>query len=191
MNQNSLQDYQSVYQQADCLYSLEQVENALDIMAAAITRDLSDKNPLVICLMNGGLITCGKLLPRLDFLLQVDYLHATRYREAMKGDDDLKWYMKPRHALEGRHVLLVDDILDEGMTLHKVLTYCQQAGAASVHTAVAVEKIHDRRSPAGFHADYTGLEVPDRYVFGFGMDYKGYLRNAPGIFAVASRHEEK
>ncbi|MCB1615303.1 MAG: hypoxanthine-guanine phosphoribosyltransferase [Pseudomonadales bacterium] len=190
MAETSPDHYERVYRQADCLFSLKEIDAALEILSKKISHNLGAKNPLVICLMNGGLITAGHLLTKLDFLLQVDYLHATRYREAMQGSDDLQWLVKPHHAIEGRHVLLVDDILDEGMTLFQVSEFCRAQGAASVSCAVIVEKIHDRRSPPGFKAEYTGLEVPDRYVFGFGMDYKGYLRNAPGIFAVSESHEE-
>jgi len=85
--------------------------------------------------------------------------------------------------LSGRVVVVVDDILDEGLTLTEILDWCRGAGAARVYSAVLVHKRHDRK-PGLRRADFTGLEVPDRYVFGYGMDYRGYLRNAPGIFAV-------
>ena len=131
--------------------------------------------------MNGGLIVTGLLLSKLDFPLQQDYIHATRYRGETSGGD-LDWITEPRHSLSGRHVLIVDDILDEGLTLAAIVDYCRNAGAVSVDTVVLVEKIHDRKQ--GIQANYVGLKTEDRYLFGYGMDYKGYLRNAPGIFAV-------
>lgn len=167
---------------ADCLITQQQVEQALDRMAEAITRDLGDKLPVFYCVMNGGLITTGHLLTRLGFPLEVDYIHATRYRSQLHGGE-LFWRVSPEVPMAGRHVVIVDDILDEGSTLAAILDYCAEAKAASVTTAVLVDKQHDRKAVPGLGADYCSLQVADRYVFGFGMDYKGYWRNAPGIFA--------
>ncbi|WP_344701405.1 hypoxanthine-guanine phosphoribosyltransferase [Halomonas cibimaris] len=167
---------------ADCLITQVQVEQALDRMAEAITDHLGDKLPVFYCVMNGGLITTGHLLTRLGFPLEVDYLHATRYRNRLSGGE-LFWRVSPEIPMAGRHVVIVDDILDEGSTLAAILAYCREAGAASVTTAVLVDKQHDRKAAPGLKADYCGLAVADRYVFGYGMDYKGYWRNAPGIFA--------
>jgi hypoxanthine phosphoribosyltransferase len=171
-----------VYREADPIYSAAQVESALERMAAAITERLARANPVVLCVMNGGLVPTGKILTLLDFPLQVDYLHATRYRGATQGGG-LRWQRRPEVALAGRTVLVVDDILDEGVTLAAILDHCREAGAASVYAAVLLEKRHGRNL-SGMEADFIGLPVVDRYVFGYGMDYKGYLRNAQGIFAV-------
>lgn len=178
----SLAIMREIMDNADCLISQADVERALDRMAEQITAQLGDKLPVFYCVMNGGLITTGHLLTRLGFPLEVDYLHATRYRGGMRGGE-LFWRVSPEIPMAGRHVVIVDDILDEGTTLSVILDYCRQAGAASVSTAVLVDKRHDRKSHPGLKADYCSLEVADRYVFGFGMDYKGYWRNAPGIFA--------
>lgn len=172
---------QQVYDEADCLFSAEQVTAALDDIAKRITTKHHNNNPLVLCVMNGGLIVTGELLLRLNFPLEQDYLHATRYRGETQGGE-LEWLAEPKHSLKDRHVLVVDDILDEGYTLAAIVKYCQQAGAHNVETVALVEKLHDRKQ--GIKADYIGLEVEDRYLFGYGMDYKGYLRNAAGIFAV-------
>jgi len=172
---------QQVRAEADCLFTAEQVNVVLNNMAEEISAKHRDNNPLVLCVMNGGLIVTGELLLRLDFPLEQDYLHATRYRGKTQGGE-LKWLAKPRSLLKDRHVLVIDDILDEGHTLAVIVAHCQQAGARSVETVVLVEKQHDRKH--GIKADYIGLEVEDRYLFGYGMDYKGYLRNAAGIFAV-------
>ncbi|MFC0269361.1 hypoxanthine-guanine phosphoribosyltransferase [Kushneria aurantia] len=167
---------------ADCLFELPAVERALDDMATRVSADLSERLPVFYCVMNGGLITTGHLLTRLGFPLKVDYLHATRYRSELRGGE-LFWRVSPEVPMSGRHVVIVDDILDEGTTLAAIIDYCRRAGAASVSSAVLVEKQHQRKAVPGLRADYCGLEVEDRYVFGFGMDYKGYWRNAPGIFA--------
>lgn len=168
--------------EADLLHSADEVARALDRMAAEVTAALGQDNPLLLAVMVGGVVPFSELTMRLDFPLELDYVHATRYREAVKGGE-LHWYAKPAKSLAGRHVLVVDDILDEGVTLAGILRYCRDQGAASVRSAVLVDKRHERK-PAIERADFTGLEVPDRYVFGYGMDYKGFLRNARGIYAV-------
>jgi len=178
----------AVHQQAECLYSADAVAVALDRMAAEITTVLDGKNPLVLCVMTGAVVTTGHLLTRLSFPLQLDYLHATRYGAQTRGGD-ICWIARPASSLAGRTVLVVDDILDEGYTLAAILEYCHQQGAAEVLLAALVEKRHRRKAP-GLVADFVGLEVEDRYVFGFGMDYKGYLRNLPGIYAVQECHSD-
>lgn len=184
MNDPMLPEVEAVRREADCLFDCEQVRAAIDDMAEQITAELHDRNPLLLCLMSGAMVIGGKLLPRLDFPLQLDYIHATRYHNQTSGSSEVQWIVKPRHDLAGRTVLIVDDILDEGITLHEVIRWCEEQGASRVYSAVLVEKHHDRRQPPGLKADFVGLDVPDRYVFGYGMDYKGYLRNAPGIYAV-------
>jgi len=180
--QASRDSMRELMENADCLITQQQVEDALDRMAEEITRDMGDKLPVFYCVMNGGLITTGHLLTRLGFPLEVDYIHATRYRSELRGGD-LFWRVSPEVPMAGRHVVIVDDILDEGATLAAILAYCKDAQAASISTAVLVDKQHDRKASPELKADYCGLEVADRFVFGFGMDYKGYWRNAPGIFA--------
>ena len=181
------QQARQVLASAERLYDQAQVEAALDRMAAAIGAVLSDRDPLVLSVMNGALIPAGQLLPRLDFPLTLDYLHATRYQGQTRGGT-LHWHARPRTPLRGRSVLVIDDIHDEGLTLAAIVDYCRAEGAEAVFTAVLVEKKHERKPP-GFRVDFVGLEVPDRYVFGSGMDYKDYWRNAPGIFAVAQEHD--
>jgi hypoxanthine phosphoribosyltransferase len=175
-------DLHDVMHSAECLYTSDQVENALGEMARAITQKLEDSNPVLICIMNGGLVPMGKLLTQLNFQLQVDYLHATRYRNTTSGNE-LEWKAEPKTDIKDRVVLLIDDILDEGVTLSEVVKYCERKGASEVYTAVMVEKLDVKRYGLE-KADFVALKVANRYVFGYGMDYKGFLRNAPGIFAV-------
>lgn len=170
-------------EEADCLADAATVEAALDRMAAEITELMGGRNPLVYAVMNGGLIVAGRILPRLPFPLEVAYLHASRYGHAIKGTQ-LDWRVRPTQDLRGRAVLVLDDILDEGHTLHAIVEYLRSEGAAEVRTAVLTHKLHERKAYPGMRADFTGLDVADRFLFGCGMDYKGYWRNAPGIYAV-------
>ncbi len=171
-----------VMQRAECLYDRATVEASIDHLAQCINRDMGGGDVVVVCVMNGGLVASGALLPRLDFPLRLDYMHASRYRERTHGDE-LHWRVEPTQSLAGRDLLVVDDILDEGYTLDAILRFCRCQSPASVRAAVLVQKRHDRGVRPT--VDYVGLQVPDRYVFGYGMDYKGYWRNAPGIYAVA------
>ena len=170
-------------EEADCLADAAAVEAALDRMAVEITARMADTNPLVYVVMNGGLILAGRILPRLPFPLEVSYLHATRYGHALQGTM-LDWRVRPTQDLRGRTVLVLDDILDEGHTLHAIIEFLKAEGAREVRSAVLTHKVHDRKAYPGMRADFTGLEAADRFLFGCGMDYKGYWRNAPGVYAV-------
>lgn len=174
-------DAAKVLQEAECLYSRKQVDAAIDTMAAAINADFDGLNPVVLCVMNGGVVLAGHLLTRLSPVLEFDYMHATRYRGDTSGGE-LAWKHHHEIALDGRDVLVLDDILDYGDTLRAIRDACISEGARSFRSAVLVRKLHAQH--CGIDADYVGLEVPDRYVFGYGMDYKEFLRNAPGIYAV-------
>ena len=181
-----LHDAQHIRNNATCIHTETVVAQALDQMATQITADLSDKNPLLIGVMNGGLLPLSYLMQRLAFPLTIDYVHATRYREDLSGKE-LIWQRTPNQPLTHRHVLIIDDILDEGHTLAGLLHYCQTQQPASLKTAVLVRKQHDRGVNPPLN--YCGLTVPDQYVFGCGMDYKGYWRNTAAIYAVSARPE--
>lgn len=172
----------SVLERADLLIPKEEILAALDRMGIEITQSLAEKNPLILVLMNGGLIPAAELLLRLRFPLEVDYLHATRYGDETQGNQ-LTWVAKAKKPMAGRTVLVIDDILDEGKTLSEILRYCREEDVKELYSAVLVEKQHERKFEIT-RADFTGVEVPDRYVFGCGMDYKGYWRNLPEIYAA-------
>ena len=137
--------------------------------------------------MNGGLVPTGWLLPLLHFPLQLDYLHVTRYRGETCGHD-LEWRARPKIPLQGRTILLIDDVYDAGMTLSQVADDCLQQGSSRVYTAVLVKKM---RMGAGIKPDIVGLEAPDRYLIGCGMDYKNYLRNLPAIYMLPTKFDKK
>ena len=176
-----LEEIKRIEKESDCLCDAEKLGLVLDQMAMDISADLKEKNPLLLCVVTGGIIPVGHLVTRLSFPLQLDYIHATRYRGDTSGGE-LHWVQEPSISLEGRNVLIVDDIFDEGITLLEIDKYCKEKGAASVRSAVLINKIHDRK--VDFDVDYIGLDIEDRYLFGFGMDYKNYLRNVNGIHAV-------
>lgn len=177
---NMLEEINRVKTTADLLYSKEDTDAAMDAMADKINLMLADRDPIYLCVMNGGLVIGGQLLTRLTIPLTVDAINASRYRNQTSGST-IEWLLKPKTPLRGRTILIVDDILDEGVTLQAIYHYCKNQGAASIYSAVLVDKILDHEKP--IQADFVGLQVQDRYLFGYGMDYKGYLRNMPGIYA--------
>lgn len=178
-----LGEIRRVFDCAELLYSESEVQAAFDRMAEQVRQRLEARNPLVICVLTGGVVTTAELTMRCDFPLTTDTVHATRYRGETSGGE-LDWISFPRASLEGRDVLVVDDILDQGLTLAAICEWCRDQGAASVYSAVLIDKRLPLKKPV--RADFVGLECEDRYIFGFGMDYKGYWRNASGIYACTA-----
>lgn len=160
--------------------SATEISAALDRLAAEITDAMGGSCPVLLAVMHGGVFTAVELARRLDFPHAVDYVHVTRYREAL-APGPLDWLVRPREDLRGRHVLVVDDILDRGRTLAAVLEALSGVGVERVLSAVLVEKVLDVPRP---EVDFIGLTVGDRYVFGCGMDYKGFWRGLPALYAV-------
>ncbi len=179
---------QAVADRADRIHSAGEVAAAIDRMAGEIAAELARSDPILLCVMNGGLILTGALAQRLDFPLRIDYLHVSRYRSATSGGE-IDFRVPPVLDPRGRELLIIDDILDEGHTLAAVLRHCREQGATRVLSAVLADKQRPR-SPDAPAADFVGLRVPDRFVFGCGMDYRGYLRNARGIYAIAREDGE-
>lgn len=169
-------------QHSDVVHSAAAVSAAVADMVAQMQQALPDTPIVMMCVMRGGLYLSGQLMAALRRPLQLDYLQANRYH-GLSGSQ-IDWSKHPEVDLQGRVVLVVDDILDEGITLAEVVRYCQQAGAAQVFTAVLTEKDNGLQKPS--RADFVGLTVPDRYVFGCGMDVYGWWRNLPEIRALIS-----
>jgi hypoxanthine phosphoribosyltransferase len=172
---------QQLLENAECVASVDTVQAALDRLAGEITHTLAGEFPLVLAVMGGAVVFAGQLLPRLNFPLEFDYLHVTRYRGTTQGGE-MEWRVLPGQNVAGRVVLVLDDILDEGETLAAVRDKLHDMGAARVWSAVLTDKANGLDKP--IHADFTGLSVPDRYVFGCGMDVYGLWRNLPAIYAL-------
>lgn len=185
---DTIDKIQTIVEKSECLYSFAEINLALDQMASAITAELGDKKPLILCVMIGALVTTGHLLTRLHFPLEVDYIHVTRYRGSTRGAD-LHWLVSPRQSLKNREILIIDDIMDGGLTLSAIVDYCKQAGAKTVRSAVLVNKKRTREMGVNVEPDFVGLQTENRFLFGFGLDYNEFLRNVAGIYAVAKENE--
>jgi hypoxanthine phosphoribosyltransferase len=168
-------------EQSDLVCAERDVQAAIARLAEQIEARLRDSYPLVLVVMGGAVVFAGQLLPRLRFPLDLDYVHATRYGAQTTGGG-LSWRVSPPQEARDRTVLLLDDILDHGQTLWGIRDQLRSHGAAQVLCAVLVEKILP--TPKPITADFVGLRIPDRFVFGCGMDAKGYWRNLPEIRAM-------
>lgn len=166
---------------ADVICDEAQVQAALARLAGEISGRLRGSNPLVLAVMGGALVFAGQLLPMLRFPLEFDFIHVTRYRNTTRGGE-VEWKVMPHRPVAGRTVLVLDDILDEGRTLLAIRERMLAEGAREVLAGVFTEK--DLGRPKPVQAEFVGLTVPDRYVFGFGMDVEGFWRNLPAIYAV-------
>jgi hypoxanthine phosphoribosyltransferase len=168
-------------QDAEVLYSEVAVASAISTIAIALNADYQDELPILLSVMNGAAYFTGQLLPYLDFPLALDYVHATRYQGGVEGKA-VRWIVEPKAEIKNRSVLILDDILDEGVTLKSIVDACHVLGAKQVKVAVLVDKALNKTKP--ITADYIGITVPNRYIFGCGMDINGWWRNLPAIYAL-------
>ena len=182
----SIQRARDILRQAELLYSAEQVQESLHKVAQQINAALADAHPLVLSVMGGAVVFTGQLLPLLDFPLDFDYVHVSRYGSNQEGGQ-MYWKVEPRENVRGRVVLVLDDILDEGQTMEALRQRVMELGASKFFSAVFADKQHGRAKP--IYADFVGVELPDRFVFGYGMDIDGAWRNLPAIYAVKGKNE--
>ena len=167
--------------QAEIIHSEQAVTKAISDIAIKLNQDYAAKQPIVISVMSGAMYFTGQLMPKLSFPLELNYVHATRYHGEIKGNK-IKWIVKPSITVKNRNVLILDDILDQGITLKSIVDECKLLGAKEVKVAVLAEKILDKSKPIS--ADYVELTLPNRYVFGCGMDVHNWWRNLPAIYAL-------
>jgi hypoxanthine phosphoribosyltransferase len=166
---------------AELLFPEAEVNAAVHRVAGEINAVLADQHPLVLSVMGGAVVFTGQLLPLLNFPLDFDYVHVSRYGNAKQGGE-MHWKVAPRENVRGKVVLVVDDILDEGETIAAIKQRVMELGATRFYSAVFADKEHGKVKPV--YADFIGLTVPDRFVFGYGMDIHGAWRNLPAIYAV-------
>lgn len=168
-------------ERAELLIPYDEVVKAIDQLSVRLTLACADTNPLLLCVMQGGLAFAGALQQRLHFPLECDYLQVGRYGAGTSGST-LTWRVKPQASLEDRVVVLIDDVLDQGVTLAELQRWAAEQGAREVISAVLVDK--QISTPRNVRADYAALQCPDRFLLGWGMDLAGYWRNLDGIYAL-------
>jgi hypoxanthine phosphoribosyltransferase len=173
-----------ILEEAELLCDAAAVRAAVERLGRAISERLARENPLVLVVMRGGVFFAGQLLPHLRFPLELDYVHASRYGKELSGRQ-LEWKSFPPETVRGRCVLVLDDILDAGDTLAAIRKHVLESGAASCHVAVLTEKDTGAKKP--LRPDFVGITLPNRYVFGCGLDVSGAWRNLPEIYALKEK----
>ena len=187
MNKISADRAQLAFDRATKIINSQQIIDGLDKVSKLISDKYYDKNPILLCPMNGGFIVTSEIMKRLKFPMRLDYIHASRYGDNKTLGGDLSWIKEPQLSFENELIIVIDDILDKGETLKEIIEFCYKKGAREVVSVVAFDK-KVQRSPGGLKkADYHALSIEDFYVFGFGLDYFGYWRQLPELYAV---HEE-
>ena len=181
MSMSEIQEARALLAAAELIHSEQTVAAAVSRVAGEITALLGEANPLLLCVMSGGVPFAGQLMTQLHFPLDFDYLHVTRYGQDTSGGA-LSWRSAPWTSVKGRTVLILDDILDEGLTLAAIVERMKELGAKACYTAVATDKLNGKVKP--LKADFVALDVPNRFVFGYGMDVRGTWRNLPAIYAM-------
>ena len=172
---------QTLISKSSVLYSEVEIKNAIHDIAHQANQTIVANELYVLCVMNGALIFAGQLLPQLKKNIQYHYIHATRYENSLTGDL-IRWLVKPPKDIKGKAVLILDDILDEGVTLKEIVSMCREMNAKEIYTAVLFDK--EIRKEKSYSPNFIGLKVPNHFVFGYGLDCKGLGRNLPHLYAL-------
>jgi len=168
---------------AELLISAGEVKAGFDRLAADLQPLVSSGEVVLLAVMTGGLFPLARISERLMGDFEIDYCHATRYLGETRGST-LHWERRPGERIAGKHVLVIDDIYDKGVTLTAVMEACRVAGAAQVHSVVGMIKDTDRDETLPLPDFSTGIVIPDVYVFGCGMDMAERWRHLPAIYAL-------
>ncbi|MEM8843767.1 MAG: hypoxanthine-guanine phosphoribosyltransferase [Pseudomonadota bacterium] len=178
----SAQELQDIKDNSDLIFSSSQIKTAVETIGLELEKSIRNKNAILLCVMNGGLVFTSDLMRSLDCNLRLDYLQVARYMDKTVGGS-LHWHTEPQLSLQDQVIVIADDIYDEGYTMEELVSYCKKHGAKEVITVVLLLKQKASRQ-VDLKPDLFGLEVEDRYVYGYGMDYQGHLRNVPDIYAI-------
>ncbi len=183
MMTNELREAKKLREKASVLFDQQAVAAAITNVAKKMNEALADKNPVLLCVMNGAVVFMGQLVTQLTFPLQIDYVHVTRYMGGIEGRE-IHWVAEPNISLKDRNIVIIEDILDGGLTLAAVKIFCINHGAASVICAALIDKKRLREEGGVESCEFVGLTVEDKFLIGYGLDYQGYFRNEPSILIV-------
>lgn len=181
-DENQADIFVKILANAELLLAKEQIEQIFDRLSVQIKKEYEQKTPLILAVMKGGYFTASELIKRLNFPLELDYLEATRYGKNTSGAS-LRWLHQPETQIESRDVILVDDVFDQGITLAEISTHLLNSGVKSLKSLVLIEKQLEDRN-IDFYPDYVGAKLPNKFLFGCGMDIGGFWRNLPEIYAT-------
>ncbi|MBT4964409.1 MAG: hypoxanthine-guanine phosphoribosyltransferase [Francisellaceae bacterium] len=179
-------DVKSILEHSVMIYSRDDIARETKRVAQEITEVVSDKNPIIISTLIGGMMFSSAISEHLRFPLEMDYINVSRYDGETNPSNNVDFIVKPKKSLKNRVVVVVDDILDGGITMAEVSKFCKNSGATEVYTAVMTQKNRKRDSGGLKSADFIAFNAGNEFLVGFGLDYKGYLRNLPEIYSVQS-----
>ena len=172
---------QAILSRSQLIYTHEEIVSAIDLLAGKLNRKFKNKKTLVLPVLTGAIPFVGILLPRLSFAVEVNYFHVSRYQSNV-GTNQIKITHQPSpESVLNQEVVVIDDILDEGVTLKLINEQLKTMKPKSITNIVLFEKQLDTKKEIS--ADHVGLHVPDAYVFGFGLDFNGAGRNIPDLYA--------
>ena len=174
---------ESIVNDSEVLYTSDEIKVVISNIADTINeyfKDIKD-SVTILPVMKVAIPFAGYLIPQLSFNTNIEYIHVTRYHQNI-GKKNCRWIYKPnKSAVKDKVILVIDDILDEGITLLNIKDELKSMGARSIMTAVLFNKKINKKKSTG--ANFVGLEVPNKYVYGFGLDFKGCGRNLPYLYS--------
>ena len=168
------QDYQ-----LKVLISREEIKNTVAKLANEIEEDYRGKHPLLICVLKGSFVFMADLIRQLDLPVEIDFIKLCSYGVGMKSSGEVKVVQRPKTPVKGRDVLVIEDIVDTGLTLSFLLNYLRREKPASLKVCVLTDKPSCRKSPVSI--EYLGFTLPNKFVVGYGLDFDQKFRNLPDI----------
>ncbi len=163
----------------EVLYSQEAIQQKVQELGAAISRDYEGRNPLVICVLKGAFIFMADLSKNITIPIELDFMAVSSYGNSTRSSGEVKIIKDLDASVEGRDVLIVEDIIDSGLTLSYLIDVLERRNALSVIVVALFDK--PGRRTADLNADYTGFIIPDAFVVGYGLDYAERYRNLPYV----------
>ena len=164
------------------LFTRDEIAATVNRLAAEIRRDYLTKHPILIAVLKGSFMFLADLIRRLDFPLEVEFVRLSSYGRGKESSGKIKLAQRPQAKVKGRHVLVIEDIIDTGLTAGFLLDYLGQKKPASLKLCVLTDKPARRQTPVNI--DYRGLTVPDKFIVGYGLDWDERFRHLPDIYVM-------
>ena len=161
----------------ELLYTEQQIQQRVAEMGEQISKDFAGRNPLVVCVLKGAFMFLSDLMKRITIPVELDFMAISSYGASTKSSGVVKIIKDLDIPVDGRHVLIVEDIIDSGLTLSYLIDVLERRNALTVTVAAMFDK--PARRTVDLKADYTGFTLPDGFVVGYGLDYAEKYRNLP------------
>lgn len=172
--------------QLEIFISRDQISRKINDLASQIRRDYYDKNPLMVGALKGSFMLMSDLVRALDMPLEVDFISVSSYGSGTESSGKIELRQDLKTPAENRHILLVEDIVDTGLTLDFLLDQLKKRNPSSLHTCTLLDK--PARRKVQVHIDYVGFTVPDKFIVGYGLDFDERYRYLPDICCLEDSH---